>query len=305
MKKIIQFFFLAVLSINVSAKEIITVSTYNGSSGSLVPFYMRILDEANLLQDQYKFMLLPKPGAQGLIALQYMNESPEDRLSVISPSIIDLIGSNQINQKDYVPISSQGDACWVLISNFGDSAIGVNSLRGKKELVLGTISRGSSTHLTTLEIGNQLGFSVIPVIFRSNFDALTLMAGDESVNLVIETPQHYLNFKEKNPHLQALGITCGTRNPKLPNIKTLKEQGYLTPPIWDDIVANAKMPIEKQKELGKILDQAMLNIGQQQIFDMIDFSVPVFQKISAADHYKVSLQRNNYFKQKFLNKLDQ
>jgi tripartite-type tricarboxylate transporter receptor subunit TctC len=304
MKKIIQFIFLAVLSSSIFAKELITVATYNGASGSLVPFYMKILAEANSLQNQYEFVLLPKPGAQGLIALQYQDESPNNRLAVISPSFVDLVNLNQIKHDNYVPISSQGDACWVLISNFGDSAKGVSSLKGQTELVLGTISHGSSAHFTALEIGEQLGFKVIPVVFKSNFDALTLMTADNSINLVIETPRHYLDFKQKNPRLQALGITCSTRNPKLPDIKTLKEQGYQTPTIWTDIVANTKMPAEKRNELGKILDQALINMGQQQIFDMIDFSVPIFQKISTSQHFKSSIQQSNYFKQKFLNKLD-
>jgi tripartite-type tricarboxylate transporter receptor subunit TctC len=130
------------------------------------------------------------------------------------------------------------------------------------------------------------------------------MTADNSVNLVIETPQNYLNFKQRNPRLQALGITCATRNPKLPNVKTLAEQGFRVPTIWTYIVANTKMPVEKRENLSRILDQAMLDIGQQQIFDMIDFSVPVFRKTSTEQHFKSSIRQSTHFKEKFINKLD-
>ena len=304
MKKIIQVLCLVMLSANLYAKETITVATYNSASGTLIPYYNKILDEANKIQNKYQFLLLPKPGAQGLIALQFIDQSPLNRLAVTTSSFVDLSTSNQLNQKDYTPVSSQGDACWVLISNFGDANKGIGSLKGKTSLFLGTVAHGSSAHYTALDIGSRLGIDITPVIFKSNFEALTLMASDGSINLVIESPQNYLNFKQQNPKLQALGVTCSVRNPKLPNVKTLKEQGYNTPKIWQIIVANNKMPAEKQKELGNIIDQAMIRIGQKQIYNLIDFSVPVFQKISASQHFEDSIGQNLYFRHKYENKLN-
>ena len=223
MKKLFFLIFL-LWSAATPAREIITLANYNSPSASAYSYYMKIIDQANLLQDQYQFVMVSKPGAQGLIALQYVNQSPENRIAVAGPQIFTMIESNQIKKTDFVPISSQGEGCWVLISPLGDKNIGAASLKGQKRLVVGTIGFGSGAHLSALILGEKLGFEVQPVIFKSNFDALVLMAGDESVNLVIETPQNYMNLRSVNPRLQALGISCSVRNPKLPEVKTLQEQ---------------------------------------------------------------------------------
>ena len=303
MKKIIQFFFLAVLSINVHAKEIITLASFNSPSGSLYTYYLKILQEANSLQDRYEFILESKPGAQGLLAIQYQDQSPKNRIAVVAPAFVELINSKQINKDDYVPISSQGEACWVLVSSVGDASRGVASLKGQKDLTVGIMGYGSSMHITALELGEKYGFKVTPVLFKSHFEALTLMASDGSINLTSETPEHYLALRDKNPKMQALAITCSVRNPKMPYVKTLKEQGFNTPTIWLFAIANNKMPKEKRDEIGKIFDQSMLNLGQKQIFNFVDFSVPIFQKISVAEHYTSSIQQNNYFRQKYRDRL--
>ena len=304
MKKLLAIL-LATLSMNAIAKEIITVVSPNNAAGTLIPYYQRIVASANALQNRYEFILAPKPGAQGLVAIQYMDQSPKNRVTAINNGYVELIQQNQIRPENYVPISSQGDLCWVLISNRGDTAKGVNSLKGQTDLVIGAVSYSSGSYLTALELGSRLGFKVTPVIFKSNFDALVLMVGDGSVNLVIETPQNYLNMKQKNPALQALGINCPTRNPKLPEVRTLKEQGFSVPTLWWNVIANVEMPAERRKDIENILEQAMINIGQKEIFDMIDISVPVFQKISAQQHHNMKVKEVMEFRQKYADQISQ
>jgi len=299
MKKLFLILFLWVSSLQ--AKEVITLVNYNSPSASAYSYYMRIVDQANLLQDQYQFVMISKPGAQGLVALQHVNQSPENRIAAAAAPIFTMIESNQIKKSAFVPISSQGEGCWVLISPLGDKNIGVASLKGQKRLVVGTIGIGSGAHLTSLILGERLGFEVQPVIFRSNFDALVLMAGDETVNLVIETPQNYLNLRSVNPRLQALGISCSVRNPKLPEVKTLKEQGYSVPTIYYFTMASNQMSTSKQKQLGTILDQAMTTIGRDKIFEMIDLSVPL---ISGEQHYYQTYDMFTSLIQKYKSKIE-
>lgn len=299
MKKLLLSFITAIFMVSTAqSKEIITISSYTGAAASVMAHLRNIVAEANSLQDQYEFVLVPKPGAQGLIALQQVDQSPENNLALISAGFVDLYSSGQIKQNDYIPVSSQGNTCWVLISNVGDTAKGVSSLRGQKRLTLGTIAIGSSAHFTGLVIGDRLGFEVEPIAFKTTIEALVLMAADGSINLAIDTPQNYLNFKEKNPNIQALGVNCSIRNPKLPHVKTLKEQGYDVPGIWTITVAHQKMSEDKRVRLGKILDQALTRIGKDQLAQN-DYNVPLFQGVTAEQHYKQSISQIESVRQKF------
>ena len=299
MKKL--FFILLLWSTTLQAREVITLASYNSPSASTYNYYMKIIEQANLLQDKFQFIMISKPGAQGLIALQYVDQSPENRIAVAGPQIFAMIESNQIKKTAFVPISSQGEGCWVLISPLGNQTVGVASLKGQKRLILGTVGVGSGAHLATLVIGERLGFEVDPVMFKSNFDALVLMAGDESVDLVVEPPQSYLNLKSVNPRLQALGITCSVRNPKLPEVKTLKEQGYSVPTVTLFTMASNQMSTSRQKQLRTILDQAMISIGGNKIFEMVDLSPPA---MSGEQHYYQTYDLFTSLIQKYKSKIE-
>lgn len=282
MKKIL--FCIVLLSNIVSAKELITVEFSANPSQPNVPTYFKMLEVANRLQNKYEFILEFKPGASGIIALNTMNQSPNNRLATVAPSFVENTRQGLINEDDYVPITTQGDACWAVITNIGDTNKGIASLRGQKEITVGVTGVGNATHLTALIIGKQYGFKVRTIPYKANFDALVQMAGGQPINFVIERVANYQTFKAKNPNLQILGINCPERNPLMPEIKTLKEQGFDTPTIFLSTVANSKMPAEKQQELAHILDQAQAQIGKKYLLDASDMYPPMFA------HPKLSTQ---------------
>lgn len=286
------------------AKETITVVTYNSPAATAYSYYLKIIDAANSIQNDYEFVLVSKPGAQGQIALQYMDQSPDNRLAVIYPAFVELSYSGKIKAQQYVAVSAQGKACWVLISPFGSSRSGVAGLYGHDRITLGTVGIGSAAHLTALILGEHFGFKTQPILFKSNFEALVLMAGDESINLVVESPNSYLNLKQQNPRLQALGVTCDQRNPKLPEVRTLKEQGYDVPSIWYYTMANQRMALKKRVALGEILDRAMTQMGKKEIEELVDFAVPVLNHQSTQAAWKKDFDSIYTLKKKFQNQLD-
>ena len=91
------------------------------------------------------------------------------------------------------------------------------------------------------------------------------------------------------------------RNPKLPEVKTLKEQGYSVPTIYYFTMASNQMSTSKQKQLGTILDQAMTAIGRDKIFEMIDLSVPL---ISGEQHYYQTYDMFTSLIQKYKSKIE-
>jgi tripartite-type tricarboxylate transporter receptor subunit TctC len=301
---LIRVLLLFAISFGANAKETITIVTYNSPAATTYSYYLKIINVANSSQNDYKFVLISKPGAQGLLSIQAMDRLPTTHLAVATGNFVELIDSGKVDENNYVPVSAQGEACWALISPYGSTEGGVASLAGQKRLTVGVIGIGTSIHLTALEIGKRVGFEVQPIMFNSTFEALVLMASDESINLIIETPDHYLSIKEQNPRLQALGINCDKRNPKLPNVQTLREQGYQVPNIWYYIIANQNMPVAKRRVLGKILDNAMRQIGQKEITNQYNMSVPILNNRTTQEAWQKDMNTNKSIKKKFQEQLN-
>ena len=276
MKKIIVLFLL--LSSTVFAREQIIVEFNANASQSNAAPYMKLLDVANNIQSKYQFILEFKPGANGVIAIKTMDASPQNRLATTATAFVENARSGQINENDYVPIAIQGDACWAIITNVGSTKQGIASLKGQKEITVGGTGYGNATHLTALIIGEKYGFKVRYIVYKSNYDALVNMTTGEPINFVVERVANYQTYYSKNPKLQILGITCPTRNPLMPEIKTLSEQGFNTPTIFLATIANIRMPVEKRQELGRILDQAQAQLGLKFLMSASDMHPPQFSK---------------------------
>lgn len=270
-----------------SAKETITVVIGAAPTQSSVPVVLKTLDKANDLQKKYSFAPEFKPGAQGVIAVRYMDLSPLNRISGIAASFVENVKSGQLVESDYAPVSAQGDACWAVITNVGDTKQGINSLSSikGKEIVAGGTGFGNAAHLTSLILAEKYGFKVKYVVFKANFDALINMVGDNGVNFVVDRIAAYNQFKEKQPKLQILGVNCHSRHHQMPEIKTLREQGADAPMIFNMIVANKAMPEGKRREIGSILDQAQAEIGKKEMIDMADLLAPQFSNVSTEEFF--------------------
>jgi len=238
--------------------------------------YLKTIELANKMQNKYDFVLEFKPGANGVLALKSMDTNPQNKLATVAPAFVENAKSGMINESDYVPVVTQGDACWAIITNIGETAKGIASLAGQKEITVGGTGFGNAAHITSLMIAEKYGFKVRYIVYKSNFDALVNMAGGQPINFLLERPSNFKIFKEKNPNLQILGINCDKRSPLYPNVKTTKEQGFSTPTIFFATVANVKMPAEKRKEIAAILEQAQERLGAQYFMESADMSPPQF-----------------------------
>jgi len=277
-----------------NAKEIIAIQSPYSASHSGTPAMQKILDQANQSQDQYKFILEFRPGGEQIIAVKYMHELPQNRLAIVAPKFVEHVESGRLDLNHYHPVHALGDACWAVISNMGDKQIGVASLQGQKEIVVGGVGFGNATHLTSLEIGEKFGINVRYVAFRSNFDALILMVGDDSINLVVDRVINYEQFRAKNPKIKILAMSCPSRHPDAPNIATLREQGIMAPYVFNITVAHQAMDATRRSEISKILQQATVAVGKVQIQKLSDMSPPVFDKQDLLSYYqeRLSVVRN-------------
>lgn len=298
---------LATLTLTASAAEVITLVNGTAPSQPNVATYIRTLEVANRMQNKYDFVIDMKPGANGALALKNMDLSPSNRISTIAPAFIENAKSGLINEADYVPLSSQGDACWAIITNVGNTKQGLKSLRGQREIIVGGTGFGNASHITAIILGEHFGFDVRYVVYKANFDALVAMAGNNGPNFVIERIHNYKTFKERNPSLQVLGVNCPHRNPLMPEVKTVKEQGFDTPTIFFAVVANVKMPAEKRQEIADILEAAQRQIGSDFLLESADLFAPQFNKptVSVYDFFVKRTSYMHYLTTKYKNKIDE
>lgn len=289
MKKI--FLILGLLYLNLSqATETIRIQTPYTASHSGTPAMLRIIDVANQLQKNYSFVLEFKPGGNQVIAVKQMDQDPQHNLAVIAASFVENVELGQLKAEDYVPVWSLGDACWTVMSTKSNGLSEVRGLQNTQEIIVGTVGFGNATHLTALQIGKKYNIPVRLVPFKSNFDAVVNMAGNNGVTFGIDTPEAFENFRTKNDQLRMLAVSCGQRLPEYPRVKTLREQGIVAPAVINIVVANTAMPVEKRKQLGRILEQATEQIGETEIRKLSGFIPPQFERVSAQEHFTKSTE---------------
>lgn len=272
------------------AAETITIVSPYSPSHSATPATLRILKEANSIQNEFEFVIEYRPGGNQVIAVKQMDASPQNKLAIIAPAYVENTVSGKLNRADYVPVHALGDACWAVISNRGNEAGGITSLRKEREIVVGGVGIGNATHLTALLAGERHGFQIKYIVFKSNNEALVNMAGNNGINFVIDQIESYTTFKTQNPNLQVLGASCPKRLAGMPNVKTLKEQGIDAPYIFNITIANVAMTAIKRKHISKILDDATANVGEAEINKLSGLSPPMFSKITTDQFYANSIQ---------------
>lgn len=285
------------------AQTLIAIQSPYSPGHSGTPAMLRIVDEANQLQTEFRFILQFRPGGNQSIALRHMDQDPQNNLAIIAPAFIENVDQGELKQEDYLPVHALGNACWAVITNLGDEDQGVISLRGLSSIIVGGVGIGNATHLTALVLGERLGFDVRYVTFRSNNDAVINMVGNHGVNFAIDRVESYENFKSRNPNLRILGASCPKRLESMPKIKTLKEQGFDAPYIFNITMASTKMDPARRVKLEQILATATVNIGEKKIYELSGMRPPYFDQIGLAEFLKSSLQQIRDLQKRYQNKI--
>jgi hypothetical protein len=256
---------------------------------SATPALFRVVDEANVAQKIYNFVVEFKPGGNQIIAVKSLDEKS---LAIIAPAYVENVESGKLTEKDYVPVYAFGDACWAVVTN--------KPLAGSKEFVVGGVGFGNAAHLTALALGEKHKFDVRYIVFKSNNDALVNMAGGNGVEFVIDKYEAYESLKTKNPKMNMIAASCPSRLPQAPNIKTLKEQGIDAPFVFNIAVAHKDMPTGRRVAITNILNSATLTVGEQEMFKLSAMRPPVFDGLDADQFYgkSVTLVRNLQIKYK-------
>jgi tripartite-type tricarboxylate transporter receptor subunit TctC len=294
---------LAAISISAQSAETISINSPYGANHPGHTAMHKIISAANAQQSDYNFILELRPGGEQLIAVKYMDEQPQNRLAIIAAKFVENVSTGKLNKDNYKPIWVLGDACWPVITNVGDETKGVSSLKGLTELVVGGVGFGNASHLTALQMGEKYGFRVRYIPFKTAVDATMLMASDNSINMVMDRYHMYEQMKTKNPKMKVLAMSCPTRAPEAPNIPTLQEQGIVAPYIFNMIIANKNMSVERQKEMADVLTRATQTVGLKEIQQASDMRPPQFDNISATAYFDKTFRNIDQLLKKHANQI--
>jgi tripartite-type tricarboxylate transporter receptor subunit TctC len=209
-----------------------------------------------------------RPGANGIVAGQAVVKAPADGHTLLVATAASFAAAPALGQKlpydvqaDFAPVAMLG--LFPLVLN-ATPALPVATLaefiayarQRPGQLNFASAGIGGTNHLVFEMIMQATGIGLAHVPYRgAGLAAADLMSGQ--VHVMIDSLAASLG-NLRGGKLKALGVTTATRQPQLPELPTLKEQGVdLVYPGWASIVAPAGLPAETLRLLNGAINAAM------------------------------------------------
>ena len=195
-----------------------------------------------------------KPGANGAIGADFVAKSPPDGYTLFLSTVGAVaITPNMRNDlpydvlRDFAPVTLVVRNTTVLVVRAdypANTAKEFVEIAKKKDgsLPFASTGVGSTTHLAEEMFGTAAGFKFVHVPYRGAAPALTDLLGGQVDAFFADAPA--LMAQITSGKVKALGAASDRRNPKLPNVPTLAEQGYpnTSSDNWYGLLAPAKTP---------------------------------------------------------------
>ena len=222
-------------------------------AGGPTDFVGRLL--ADKLKDSLGQVIIEnKPGANGAIGADYVAKSDPDGYTLF----LSTVGAIAItpHMRDNLPYNTLRDFAPVTLVVRNSTTLVVRSdspIKSAREFVamakekngnlpFATTGVGSTVHLAVEMFATAAGFKYVHVPYRGAAPALTDLLGGQVQAVFLDAPA--LMAQITTGKVRPLGIASTRRNPMLPDVPTLAEQGYpdTTSDNWYGLLAPAKTP---------------------------------------------------------------
>jgi tripartite-type tricarboxylate transporter receptor subunit TctC len=209
-----------------------------------------------------------RPGANGIVAGQAVVKAPADGHTLLVATAASFAAAPALGQKlpydvalDFAPVAMLG--LFPLVLN-ASPTLPVNTLaefidyarQRPGQLNFASAGIGGTNHLVFEMIMQATGIRLAHVPYRgAGLAAADLISGQ--VQVMIDSLAASLGNLQGGK-LKALGVTTASRQPQLPELPTLREQGVdVVYPGWASIVAPAGIPAETLRTLNGAINEAM------------------------------------------------
>ena len=195
-----------------------------------------------------------KPGANGAIGADYVAKSAPDGTTLflttmgavaITPHMRNDVPYDVI--RDFAPVTLVVRNTTMIVMKADSPANSMKDLAAMAkakpgELTFASTGVGANTHLALELFQTAAGVKFIHVPYRGAAPALTDLLGGQVQVFAADAP--VLMPQIKGGKIKALGAASGQRNPMLPDVATLAEQGYPDTTIdnWYGLLAPSKTP---------------------------------------------------------------
>lgn len=241
-----------------------------------------------------------KPGAGGLIAASEAARAAPDGYTLMLGETGQLsIAPSSYNKlpydpaKDFAPVSQVVTADFALLVN--PQKVPARTVKDfvtwtqqQKGLFLATFGAGTPGHFGAFMFGEAVKLKPEAIHYKNTTDALGGLFSGDVQGVFASVGLAAANVKAGK--LVALGTTGATRTPALPDVPTIKEQGYpsLEFNSWFGIVAPAKTPPEILARLQADVVKAVQSADGRSKLEDAGFRVTgttreEFSKVIAAD----------------------
>jgi tripartite-type tricarboxylate transporter receptor subunit TctC len=227
-----------------------------------------------------------KPGANGAIGADFVAKAEPDGHTLflttmgavaITPHMRTDVPYNVL--RDFAPVTLVVGNTTLIVMKTESPANTMKDLTAMAkakpgELTFASTGVGANTHIALELYQNAAGVKLVHVPYRGAAPALTDLLGGQ-VN-VFSADAAFLIAHIKGGKVKALGAVSGRRNPMLPDVPTLAEQGYPDTTIdnWYGLLAPAKTP---PAVIAKIHDAFVAAINDPVVKDKLTQSgaIPV------------------------------
>lgn len=262
---------------------------------------MRILAEGLTPALGQSFIVENRPGAGGTIGTEYVAKQPADGYTLlmaasgifaISPSLVAKLGYDPV--RDFDPVTAVAGVAQAFVVNPGFAAKSIADLiRIAREkpggVAYGSSGNGTTQHLMVEQFASMAGIKLTHVPYKGSSPALTdLMSG--TIPFLSDTIPVVRPLIQAGK-VRAIGVTSIRRQPFLPDVPTLDEQGVKGYDAvgWIGVAAPAGTPAPILDRLSAEIHKIVETPATKKRFDDFGFVAMSEQREQFRDFVKAEL----------------
>jgi tripartite-type tricarboxylate transporter receptor subunit TctC len=210
-----------------------------------------------------------KPGAVGLIASQTVKKAIPDGTTLLLQPMAPIVLSSQIykgqkidSRKDFAPISEIATMTFAIAVDFKSgptdiAGLELNAKKAAKGAQFANPGIGGLGHLIGAQMTQLKRLDWTPVPYKNSLSYLPELASGQIIAAVDGTPELLPLHQSQN--VRIIATSGPERTPSLPNVPTLREQGYQSAEAlnWFALFGPAGMKPELVNHLNQVISKAM------------------------------------------------